>query len=454
MSNYDLIIIGSGPGGYVAALYASRRGLRVCVVEKDALGGTCLNRGCIPTKTMLRSAVLACDIKGSSQFGIDVNSYKIDFPKIVSRKDEVVARLRGGIEALFRANKITLVKAAARLVGPNTVRADGTGELKAKAILVATGSRAAPLPGVDIDEKDMLSSDGILNIKELPKSLIVIGGGIIGCEFASLFNSLGVRVAIIELLDRLIPTQSKEAARKLETIFKKNGISVMTSTKVEGVSKGAAVRVSLAAGKAAEAEKVLVSVGRIPNTEGLGTEEAGIKTEKGRIVIDEYCRTAVKSIYAIGDCVGGPLLAHKASYEGILACDNILGAERRIDYSNIPACVYTKPEIASVGMTEEEAKEKGMDFKTARFPYAASGKAHATGKAEGFIKIVASPDGRILGVEIMGEAACELIGEAVLAKNSGLKVKDLAEAVHPHPSISEIFQEAAHIFCGTAIHGI
>jgi dihydrolipoamide dehydrogenase len=291
-------------------------------------------------------------------------------------------------------------------------------------------------------------------MKELPKSMAIIGGGVIGCEFATLFNALGADVTVIELLDGLIATQSREASRKLETVFKKRGISVLTGAKVSSIMKDGAVRVSLEDGRVVSVEKVLVAVGRTPNTEGIGAEGAGIKTEGGRVMIDGHCRTNVKGVYAAGDCTGGLLLAHKASYEGKLACDNIMGRARTADYSCIPTTVYTDPEIASVGITEEEAKAKYPGVKVAKFPYLASGKAYLMGKTEGFIKIAGGSDGEILGIEIFGEGACDLIGEAVLAKTLGAKVKDLAETVHAHPTLSEIFQEAAHIFDGKGIHTV
>ncbi len=438
MRTYDLIIIGSGPGGYIAALYASRFKKSVCVMEKAELGGTCLNRGCIPTKAMLHSASLLSTIKGSSEYGIEVSGIVVNFPVISARKDAVVARLRAGVETLFKANKIDLVRGDAKLSGANTVTVNGV-EYSAKDIIVATGSRPAALSGIPFDEKGIYSSDGIFSLKDIPGSITIVGGGVIGCEFASLFNALGSQVTIVEILDRLLPTQSKEISRKLETIFKKRGIEIRTSTKFE---------------PGAVSQKILVAVGRKPNTEDIGLEALGIKTKDGRITVDDNLRTQVKNIYAIGDCVAGPLLAHKASYDGILACDNIMGNPRRVDYSNVPNCIWTDPEIASVGLNEEEARLKCPDLKIAKFPYLASGKAYIMGKSEGFIKMIGDADGNILGVEIFGLEACDLIGEACLAKSAGVNIKDWARVVHGHPTLSEIFQEAAHIFTGTAIHSL
>lgn len=438
--NYDLIIIGSGPGGYVAALYASRHKLNICVIEKNFLGGTCLNRGCIPTKTLLASASILSKIKGSGEFGIDVEGYKVNFPVIAARKDLVVTRLRAGLETLFKARKIELIKGAAVITGENTVTVDGT-NLTAKFIIIAAGSEPVSIPGASIDEINTCSSDGILNVKEVPKSITIVGGGVIGCEFASLFNALGAKVTIVELLERILPTQSKEVSRKMETILKKRGVTVQTSAKFDPNCKSGS-------------EKILIAVGRKSNIEGLGLEKQGIKTERGRIVVDKYLRTSVNNIYAIGDCVAGPQLAHKASYDGMVAADNIIGKARQIDYSSIPNCIWTDPEIASVGLTEEEAKSEIPDCRVAKFPYLASGKAYLMGKPEGFIKLIGDPKGNILGVEIFGEEACDLIGEAALAKSNGINIKDWADVVHGHPTLSEIFHEAAHVFCGTPIHSI
>ena len=434
--NYDLIIIGSGPGGYVAALYASRFKKSVCVIEKDSLGGTCLNRGCMPTKAMLHSASILSTIKEASGYGIEVSGVTVNFPAIIARKDTIVTRLRAGIETLFKANKIGLVKGSAVLIPTSQVGISVNGEeYTARDIIIATGSRPMALTGVPFDEKMVYSSDGILDLKEIPESITIVGGGVIGCEFASLFNALGSKVTIIELLERLLPMQSKEVSRKLEMIFKKRGIEVRTSTKFE---------------LGAESQKILIAVGRKPNTEGIGLEALGINTEKGVIVVDDNLRTSIKNIYAIGDCVRGPLLAHKASYDGILACDNIMGNARRVDYSNVPTCIWTDPEIASIGLNEEEARSKCPDIRIAKFPYLASGKACIAGKSEGFIKLIGDPDGNILGVEIFGLEACDLIGEASLAKSLGVNIKDWAHVIHGHPTLSEIFQEAARIFTGAA----
>jgi dihydrolipoamide dehydrogenase len=435
--NYDLAVIGSGPGGYVAGLYASRFKLTACVIEEGPLGGTCLNNGCIPTKSLINSASLNMDITAA-----------------MSRKDEVVSRLRTGIETLFRANKVDLIKGRASLAGAGGVNVDGTETFKAAHIIIASGSRGTSLPGITIDEEDILSSDGILNIKSVPASIAIIGGGVIGCEFASLFCALGSKVSVVEMLDALVPTQSREASKKLEVIFKKKGMDIYTGSRVQGIKRDSGLKVKISGGSEICVEKVLVAVGRVPNTGSLGLEKAGIETERSRIVVDEYLRTSAKNIYAIGDCVNGPMLAHKASYDGILACDNILGKARSVDYSSIPNCIWTDPEIASVGLSEEEAKAKYPGAKVAKFPYLASGKAYLEGKTEGFLKIIGDSGGKILGVEILGKGACELIAEAVLAKSAGITIDRWAHVVHAHPTLSEMYQEAAHIFIGTPIHSV
>ncbi len=455
MTNYDLAIIGSGPGGYVSAIYASHHKLKTCIIEEDAVGGTCLNKGCIPTKTLLYSARMLQAIKDSSNFGIDVSGHTVNFARMAARKTEVVTRLRTGIETLLRANSVELFRGHATIAGANTLRIEGAGEITAKNIIIAAGSTAGGLPNIKPDEMETLSSDGILNLKTIPKSLVVIGGGVIGCEFASLYNTLGSKITIVEYMDRLIPMQSREASKKLEMNFKKRGIDIFIKASAESISKDGALKVVISGGKTIEAEKVLVSVGRKPNTASLGDlKSLGIDTDKGRIKVDAHLKTAVKNIYAIGDCVSGPQLAHKATYDALIACDNILGKARSADYSNVPNCIWTEPEVASVGLTEEDAKARDPGAKAAKFPYLGSGKAYLEGKTEGFVKIVGDAKGNILGVEVFGEGACDLIAEACLAKSVNVNIEEWGRVVHSHPTLSEMFQEAAHAFCGKAIHGV
>ena len=454
MSQYDLAIIGSGPGGYVAALYASRHKLKTCIIEKDLTGGTCLNRGCIPTKSLLYSAGVYKTVKDAASYGVEASGINVNFGKIMSRKDDAVLRLRTGIETLLRANKIDLVKGQARIKGPGSIEVFGRSDIDAKHTIIASGSYAANLPSIEIDHKDILSSDDILDVKEIPQSIAIIGGGVIGCEFASLFNTLGSKVTIVEFTERLVPAQSREASKKLEMLFKRRGIDALVSSKAESVEKGKSLKLSVSGGKMVEAEKILVSVGRVANIDCIKGTKCGVREEGGRIAVDEYLQTGERNVYAIGDCVAGPMLAHKASYDALVACDNIMGRRRKVDYSNVPNCIWTDPEIASVGLNEEEAKAKYPDAKVAKFPYLASGKALVMGKNEGFAKIIGDSKGAILGVEILGEGACDLIAEAVLARTSNIAIADWARSVHGHPTLSEILQEAAHIFCGTPIHSV
>lgn len=454
MKNSDLAIIGSGPGGYVAALYAARHGLRVSVIEQGFTGGTCLNRGCIPTKSLLHSAAIISAIRSAPAAGIDIDGFRLDIQRMVARKNEVVVRLRAGVESLLKAAKIDVVRGRGRLAADGSVVVDGAEAVLAKHVIIAAGSSAASLNGIDFDADRVHSSDSILDISSIPQSLVIIGGGVIGCEFAHLFNILGSKITIIELTDRLIPTQSREASRRLEQSFKKRGIESRTSSRVETLCRGDLLTVRLADGSEVLAEKALVSVGREPNSADLGLDEAGIKTGKGRILVDEDLRTTRPGVFAVGDCVIGPQLAHKASYDGIVAVDAILGRQRKADYSNIPNCIWTEPQIASVGMSEDDAKGRLADVKVATFPYLASGKARLSGKTEGFVKIIGDHAGTILGVEIVGDDACELIAEAVLAKTAKIPVKDWAQAVHGHPTLSEMLQEAAQSFCGAGIHAL
>lgn len=447
MTQYDLAIIGSGPGGYVGALYASRHKLKTCVIEKDLTGGTCLNRGCIPTKSLLNSAGIFKTVKEASLYGVETSGVRADFGKMITRKNDVVLRLRTGIETLFRANKIDLVKGEARILGPNKISVSGQNDISAKYVIVASGSSVMGLSGIDIDHNDILSSDDILDIKDIPQSIAIIGGGVIGCEFASLFNALGSKVTIVEFTERLVPTQSREVSKKLEMLFKRRGIDVLVSAKAESVDKGNVLKLSVSGGKMVEVEKILISIGRKPNIDCIKGSKCGAREDGGKVVVDCHLETGEKGIYAIGDCVAGPMLAHKASYDAMVACDNILGLGREVDYSNIPNCIWTDPEIASVGIAEEEAKAKYSDVKVAKFPYLASGKALIIGKSEGFVKIIGDAKGVILGVEIFGEGASDLIAEAVLAKTANINIKDWALSVHGHPTLSEVIQEAVHVFC-------
>ena len=480
MTNYDIAIIGAGPGGYVAAIRAAQLGAKVCVIEKENLGGVCLNKGCIPTKTLLKSVSVVSQIKEASRFGVDVDAYHINFPGMLSKKKEVVERLNKGIESLFKARKIDLIRGQAKIISPNEVEItkypekiedfpelsprnfeeipEGEArntkcEIKVKNIIIATGSRPLELANFKFDGEKILSSDDILNIAEVPKSLLIVGGGVVGCEFATLFNELGAEITVVEMMEHILPNEDREIAKRLEGTFKKKGIKILTKTRVENLHPGGVNKVKLSNGEITEVEKVLVCVGRLPNTENLGLEDIGLDLDKGYIKVNAYLETNISHIFAIGDCIGGHLLAHVASYEGIIASENASGSKRRVDYLVVPNCVFTHPEVASVGLSEEKAKEKGLNVKVGKFPFAALGKAQATGEVEGLVKIVADiANDEILGAQILGMGATELIAELALAVKLKAKAKELADTIHAHPTMAEAIMEAAHSLHNGAIH--
>ena len=440
MNKYDITIIGAGPGGYVAALYAAGLGKKVLVIEKDQIGGVCLNRGCIPTKTLIASVEALKSAKRAKEFGIEIPSYSIDYKAIKSRKDNVVAMLKKGIESLFNAKNVTLKIGHGRLVDKGVVEVGGE-RIESKDVIIATGSRPAEIPTFKFDKNKILSSADILELESLPKSLLIVGGGVNGCEYAYTFRNLGVEVGIVEMMDRLLPTMDRELGKNMEMILKKAGVKVMPKTRLDSLP--------------AEYEKAVICVGRRYNTEDLGLENLDIKTEKGRIVVDEHLKTGVPGIYAIGDAIGGYLLAHVASHEGIIACDNILGKDPRMDYGSVPLCIYTEPQIATVGLSEEEAKKEGREIKISKIPFRAIGKAHAIGEKDGFIKIIGDKDkGEVLGVQMVGHQVTEMIHEAAMAVKNRMAVKDICELVHAHPTLSEAFMEAAFSFEGRGIHTI
>jgi len=453
VSKFDVAILGAGPGGYVAAIYLARAGKSVAVIEKDQLGGTCLNKGCIPTKALLSSVETLSQIKESALFGIDVASYKINFEKINSRKEEVVRKLRQGIETLFKARKITLINGAGKLTGTNQIEVSGR-RVEAKDIIIASGSSPLEIPAFKFNHTSIISSNDILRLKEVPSGLIIIGGGAIGCEFAAIYNSLGSSVTIIEMMDEILPNMDREVARRLNLTLKKRGIKILTSAKVEQLKeKDGRVSAILSSGEELAADKALISVGRRPDSDNLGVEGLGIKLERARIPADSHMRTNIPNIYAIGDVVGRSQLAHVASYEGIIASRNICGQECQADYKAVPSCIYTDPEIASVGLSEEAAKNSGLDIKVARFPYMALGKANIIAKIEGFVKLIGEKkSGRILGVHMFGADATNLIAEAVLAIRKGVSVGDLGDTIHAHPTLAEGLMEACHIFEDKGIH--
>ena len=458
MPDFDIAVIGAGPGGYVAAIKAAQLGGKVCVIEKGELGGTCLNRGCIPTKTLYSSAKLAAMIKKSDEFGIEVKDANIDFAKVMSQKNEVVKKLVGGVGTLFKGNKIKSIKGNGKITSQGKIEIieeDGNTEVvEPRNIIVATGSEPANIPVFKIDEKQVLTSTGALELTELPKSLLVVGGGVIGCEFASIFNSFGCEVTIAELLPTILSTEDVQVIRQMQLFLKRKGIKIVTKANITKVSKSEdGVTAELESGEKLPAEKMLVSIGRKLNLEGIGLEDIGIRIEDGKISVNERLQTNIKNIYAVGDIANRFQLAHVASSEGIVAAQNCMGVSAEMDYGTIPSCIFSLPEVARVGLTEEQAKKEGYEVKTGRFPFMANGKALGMRESDGFVKIVSDIETNdILGVHILGANASELIHEASLAIKLGASVKDLAHAIHAHPTLSEAVMEAAEATYDKAIH--
>ncbi|MBU4312868.1 MAG: dihydrolipoyl dehydrogenase [Candidatus Omnitrophica bacterium] len=440
MNKYDLAVIGSGPCGYVAAIRAAQLGMKACVLEKDKVGGVCLNRGCIPTKALSASATALYDIRRAGEFGIDVKDHELNFKKVLERKDNIVKKLSSGIEMLMKANKIDVIKAESRIKDKTRIAA-GNEEIEAKNILIATGSSPIQLEGMEFDGGQILSSSDMLSLEKVPKSITIVGGGVIGCEFASIFRTFGSEVTIVEMMDQLLPNEDEEIAKKLEQIFKKRGIKVFTKTRAEEIKENSV--------------KTLVSVGRSANSKGIGIENIGIESDKGWIRVDREFRTNVKNIYAAGDVIGGILLAHVASREGICAIEAMSGKEARIDYNAVPNCIFTHPEIASVGLTVNKAKEKGMDARARKFLFSAIGKAHVLGETEGFIKfVVDNKTDKILGAQLIGPHATELIAELSLCVQFGITSEKLASVIHAHPTLSEAIQETSKAVHNRAIHSL
>ena len=461
MSTYDVGIIGGGPGGYVAAIKAAQLDGTVCLIEKGEWGGTCLNRGCIPTKTLFAVANLATQIQDASAFGVHVSGEAtIDYTQVLTHKTSVIQQLEGGIAKLLKANGVDVLKGTAQLTDRNTIvvnKPDGTTEqVHAKNVIIATGSEPAEPPIFEIDEEQVLTTTGILNLTELPESLLIVGGGVSGCEFASIFNALGCRVTILELLPTILATEDIQVIRHIQLFMKRKGITIHTGAKLTHVKKSdEQVTAVLESGEELTAQKMLVSIGRRYNTERIGLEKVGVRTEGGKIVVDAQMRTNVQGIYSVGDVASRYLLAHVASAEGKVAAQNCIGDSVEMDYQVIPWCVFTLPEIGHAGMTEKEATAEGYEVKIGRFPYAASGKALGLRETDGFVKTVADADsGDILGVHIVGAHASTLIHEAAVALRLGATAKDIAHTVHAHPTLSEMIMESAEAVDGKAIHSL
>ena len=469
-SEYDVIVIGSGTGGYVAAIRAAQVGLRTAVVERaPVLGGTCLNRGCIPTKALLEHAHALKVARDWKEWGLTIGeaAIGIDMAQVHARKDKIVKGLTGGVEILFKKNKIDWIKGSGRLAGSGKVEiTEGQKQTLAakKQIIVATGSQPRSVPGIEIDRKRIITSDEAIELREIPKSMVIMGSGAVGVEFASIFRRFGAEVTIIELLPRLVPVEDEAVSAELERSFKKQGIKVLTGTKVTSARPGSssvAIEAQMADGKTTkmDAEFLLVATGRGPVTSGLGAEEAGLTLERGYIRVDERYATGVEGISAIGDVItfdkpGHQQLAHLSSAEGIVLAEQIAGHETRpINYDQVPGCTYCDPEIGSVGLTEKEAQTRGFDVKTGTFKFGILARARIAGEVEGFVKIVFDKKyDEVLGVHMIGPRSTELVAEAVLALRLECTVEELIRTIHAHPTMSEAVGEAAHAAHGAAIH--
>lgn len=457
-----VVVIGGGPGGYVAAIRAAQLGATVTVVEKEKVGGTCLNWGCIPTKALLACSEAYHTIKTAGQFGIEVTGeVKVNFPKIMERKDKIIAQSNKGIEALFKANDVRLVNGLGSIANPSLVKVakeDGsTEEIAADIIIVATGSVPVKIPVFPFDGETVITSDEALALKELPKSMIIVGAGVIGVEFGTCFRTLGSEITIVEMMDHALPPEDADTGKLLERALKKEKVKLLTNTKIEETKiEDGKVKAKLSTGEILEAEKMLVAIGRAPNTKGLGAEELGLKMERGAVVVNEYMETSIPGIYAIGDVNGGILLAHIASYEGILAVENaLLGTNRKADYTVVPRCVFTDPEVGGVGLTEKEAKAKGIDYKVAVFPFRGLGKAQAIGKYDGHVKLIVDPaTDKLLGAVIVGAHATDLVAELGLAIQTGITVEEIGNTIHAHPTLAESMMEAAHVAHDKGIHTV
>ncbi|MFC0410721.1 dihydrolipoyl dehydrogenase [Roseomonas elaeocarpi] len=459
--SFDVIVIGAGPGGYVCAIRAAQLGMKVACVEKRAtLGGTCLNVGCIPSKALLQSSENFEEISHSfAEHGINVGQVSLDLGRMQARKGEVVAANVKGVEFLFKKNKVTWLKGAGKITAPGKVEVEGQ-TYETKNIVIATGSDSAPLRGVEVDEKQIVTSTGGLELEKVPGHLVVIGGGVIGLELGSVWRRLGAEVTVIEFLDRLVPGMDNEIGKQFERVLGKQGMKFKLKSKVTAAEKsadGVTLTVEPAAGGEAEqikADVVLLAIGRRPYVEGLGVADAGVELdERGRVKVDGQFRTNVPGIYAIGDVIAGPMLAHKAEEEGVAAAEIIAGQHGHVNYAAIPGVVYTWPEVATVGETEEQLKERGQAYTVGKFPFTANGRARAMGSTDGFVKILADKQtDRVLGAHILGPDAGTLIAEMVMAIEFGASAEDVARTCHAHPSLNEAVKEAALAADGRALH--
>ncbi len=461
--NYDIIVIGSGPGGYVTAIRAAQLGFKTAIIEKENLGGICLNWGCIPTKALLKSAHVFNYLKHAEEYGLNkVDNPGFDFTKVIQRSRGVASKMSGGIQFLMKKNKIDVILGTAK-VKPgkkvSVVDAEGkTTEYAAQNIIIATGARSRELPNLPQDGKKVIGYRQALSLPEQPKSMIVVGSGAIGIEFADFYNTMGTKVTVVEFLPNIVPLEDEEVSKHVEKSLKKSGIDIMTNASVESVDtsgEGVKAKVKTATGEITlEADILLSAVGISANIEGIGLEEVGIKTDKGRVLVNEWYQTSVPGYYAIGDIIPTQALAHVASAEGITCVEKIKGIHtEKIDYGNIPGCTYCHPEIASVGLTEKQAKEKGYEIKVGKFPFSASGKATANGDVDGFIKVIFDAKyGEWLGAHMVGDGVTDMIAEAVVARKLETTGHEILKSIHPHPTLSETVMEAVAAAYGEVIH--
>jgi dihydrolipoamide dehydrogenase len=461
-SSYDVVVIGGGPGGYVCAIRAAQLGLKTaCVEKRAALGGTCLNVGCIPSKALLQASEKYEEAAHSlGAFGVKVGKLELDLAAMAGHKDKVVEANVKGVEFLFKKNKIDWLKGEGRITGPGEVTVGGKDKIAAKHIVIATGSTHLDLPGIEVDEKKIVSSTGALSLAKVPEHLVVVGGGYIGLEMGSVWSRLGSKVTVVEFLDRIVPTMDGEVGKTFNRVLKKQGMAFKLSTKVTAAKKTrSGVSLTLEPAKGGEAQTlecdvVLVAIGRRAYTDGLGLKEAGVALdERGRVQVDARFQSNVAGIYAIGDVIAGPMLAHKAEEEGVALAEMLAGQVGHVNYETVPGIVYTWPEVASVGKTEEELKAAGVEYKAGKFPFTANGRARAMNATDGFVKVLAdAKSDRILGCHIIGPDAGALIHEVVVAMEFGGSAEDLARAFHGHPTLNEAVKEAALAVAGRAIH--
>ena len=457
MSKYDVIVLGSGPGGYVTAIRASQLGLKTAVIEKESLGGVCLNWGCIPTKALLKSAQVFDYLKHADEYGLSVKQYDKDFSKVVARSRNVADGMSKGVQFLMKKNKIDVLKGFGKLKPGKKVDVDGT-EYSADHIIIATGSRSRVLPNLPQDGKKVIGYREAMTLEKQPKSMIIVGSGAIGVEFAHFYNTMGTDVTLVEFQPNLVPVEDLDVSKQFERSFKKAGINVMTNSSVEKVdTSGKTVKATVKTKKGEEiieADVVLSAVGIVSNIEGIGLEDVGIVADKGKIMVNDFYQTNIPGYYAIGDVTPGQALAHVASAEGITCIEKIAGMQvEAIDYGNIPGCTYATPEIASVGMTEKQAKEAGYELKVGKFPFSASGKASAAGTKEGFVKVIFDAKyGEWLGCHMIGAGVTDMIAEAVLGRKLETTGHEVLKTIHPHPTMSEAVMEAVADAYGEVIH--